>query len=134
MSKIIERITWNEQPLCYIIRAEMNPEKTTFLTPPEFNLQVGYIVYPGEEEIPRHVHRPIKRTVVGTSEVLIVRKGRCKLDVYNDDRHLVTTRELREGDIMIMVSGGHGFRMLEDTVLLEVKQGPYPGVDEKERF
>jgi hypothetical protein len=56
------------------------------------------------------------------------------MDIYDDDRRLVATRELRKGDIMLMVGGGHGFRMLEDTVLLEVKQGPYTGLDEKERF
>jgi hypothetical protein len=56
------------------------------------------------------------------------------MEVYNDERGLVATRELCAGDIMLMVGGGHGFRMLEDTVLLEVKQGPYTGVDEKERF
>ena len=130
----IEHIIWNDKPLIYIIRRELNPEKTTFLTPPEFNAQVGFIVYQAGEEIARHFHRPLERHIVGTSEVLIVRKGRCEINVYNDDRKLVATRELREGDIMIMVGGGHGFRMLEDTVLLEVKQGPYPGVDEKERF
>jgi hypothetical protein len=63
-----------------------------------------------------------------------VRQGRCEIDIYNDDRQLIATRELREGDIMLMVGGGHGFRMLEPTVLLEVKQGPYIGVDEKIRF
>ena len=47
---------------------------------------------------------------------------------------LIATRELATGDVMLMVGGGHGFRMLEDTVLLEVKQGPYTGVAEKERF
>jgi len=52
----------------------------------------------------------------------------------NDDKQLVATRELRTGDLMLMVGGGHGFRMLEDTVFLEVKQGPYIGIDEKERF
>jgi uncharacterized protein with PhoU and TrkA domain len=131
---VIERITWNSQPLCYIVRTEVPPHQTTFLTPPEFPLQVGYVVYRATQEIPRHTHRPIERTIIGTSEVLIVRRGRCELSIYNDDRQHVATRELREGDIMIMVGGGHGFRMLEDTVLLEVKQGPYPGLDEKEKF
>ena len=131
---MIDQIVWKGKPLCYIVRATLSPERTTFLTPAEFNLQVGYIVYPAGHEIPRHVHLPIERRIVGTGEVLLVRKGRCEIDVYTDDRQLVATRELREGDIMIMVEGGHGFRMLEDTVLLEVKQGPYPGVEEKERF
>jgi hypothetical protein len=76
----------------------------------------------------------LERHLVGTSEVLIIKRGRCLLDVYNDNKELVATRELGTGDLMLMVGGGHGFRMLEDTVLLEVKQGPYTGVEEKERF
>jgi hypothetical protein len=51
-----------------------------------------------------------------------------------ENQQILATRELRCGDIMLMVGGGHGFRMLEDTVFLEVKQGPYIGLDEKERF
>ena len=130
----IEHIIWNGKPLAYIIRAQMNPEKTTFLTPSEFNLQVGFVVYPAGGEIIRHMHRPLERHIVGTSEVLVIKKGWCEIDIYNDDRELVVTRELRAGDIMLMMSGGHGFRMLEDTVFLEIKQGPYIGLDEKERF
>lgn len=131
---MIEHITWNGKPLAYIIRAEMNPEKTTFLTPPEFNLQVGFVVYPAGGVVARHMHLPLERHIKGTSEVLVVKRGRCQMDVYSDDQELVATRDLRDGDIMLMVGGGHGFRMLEDTVLLEIKQGPYTGLDEKERF
>lgn len=120
--------------MCYIIRRERFPERTMFVTPAEFTLQVGYIVYAGGHEIPRHVHRRIERNIDRTAEVLLVRMGRCELDVYNDDRKLVATREVREGDVIIFMAGGHGFRMVEDTVLLEVKQGPYVGTDEKIRF
>lgn len=130
----VEHIVWQDKPLCYLIRAELAPEKTTFLTPPEFKQQVGFVVYPKGGEIPRHVHREIERRLLGTSEALIVRKGSCEIDIFNDERELVATRVLQCGDIMLMVGGGHGFRMLEDTILLEVKQGPYPGLDEKERF
>lgn len=130
----IERIFWHDTPLAYIIRGEVIVTATTFLTPPEFKQQVGFVVYPAGGEIKRHVHRSLERHIVGTSEVLIVRRGRCEVDIYSDARELVTTRELRAGDVMLMVGGGHGFRMLEDTVFLEVKQGPYLGVDDKERF
>ena len=130
----IERILQGTQPLAYIIRGDLLPDKTTFLTPPEFKQQVGFVVYPAGGEIARHVHLPLERHLVGTSEVLVLRSGRCLIDIYGDDRQLVATRELRQGDIMLMVGGGHGFRMLEDTVFLEVKQGPYTGLDEKERF
>ncbi len=131
---ISEQVTWNGKALAYIIRAEMSPEKTTFLTPPDFNLQVGFVVYPAGGEIARHVHCPIERQIKGTAELLIVKKGRCLIDIYNNEQELVVTRELRTGDVILMVDGGHGFRMLEDTVLLEIKQGPYTGLDEKERF
>jgi len=130
----VEIISWNDQPLTYIIRPNPLPDQTTFLTPPEFKQQVGFVVYPQGGEIARHVHRPLERRLIGTSEVLVLLKGRCLIDVYNDERELVATRELQPGDVMLMVGGGHGFRMLEDTVFLEVKQGPYMGLEEKERF
>ena len=131
---VVEQITWHNKPLTYIFRREMDPSRTTFLTPPEFKQQVGYIVYPAGGEVPRHLHVDLERHLVGTSEVLIVLRGRCEMDVYNDQHELVATRELRQGDLMLMVGGDHGFRMQEDTVFLEVKQGPYTGLDEKERF
>ena len=132
--ELVENITWQDVPLAYIIRSQLNPTQTTFVTPPQFKQQVGFVVYPAGGEIQRHVHRALERHLVGTSEVLILRQGRCEIDIYNNERELVATRELRQGDIMLMVDGGHGFRMTEDTVFLEVKQGPYTGLDEKERF
>lgn len=130
----IERITHENQILCILIRASLLPTETTFLTPPEYKQQVGFVVYPAGGEIARHTHRALERHLTGTSEVLLVKKGRCLIDIYNDARELVATRELQTGDVMLMVGGGHGFRMLEDTVFLEIKQGPYTGLDEKERF
>lgn len=131
---MIERITWNGQLMALVLRAEHRPSETTFVTAPDLTLQAGYVVYRAGEEIPRHVHLPVERHIVGSMEVLLVQEGRCAVDVYTDQRELVDTRELRRGDVLVAVSGGHGFRVLEDTVLLEIKQGPYPGVAEKERF
>ncbi|HTW93006.1 MAG TPA: hypothetical protein VMH22_15050 [bacterium] len=130
----IETISDQGQTLCMIVRAAQLPERTTFLTPPEFKQQVGFVVYPAGGKIVPHLHLQLERHLVGTSEVLIIERGRCLLDVYNDSKKLVATCELQVGDLMLMVGGGHGFRMLEDTVFLEVKQGPYLNVVEKERF
>ncbi len=120
--------------LCYIIRAELAPDKTTFLTPPHFKQQVGFVAYPAGGEVQRHLHLPLERHLVGTSEVLVVRKGRCILDVFDDAKEFVVSREVATGDVILMVGGGHGLRMLEDTLFLEVKQGPYLECEEKERF
>jgi quercetin dioxygenase-like cupin family protein len=97
-------------------------------------MQVGFVVYKSGGEVARHTHRSFERHIAGTTEVLIVKSGRCEMDVFNDERQLVATRELRTGDVLLLLGGGHGFRMVEDTVLLEIKQGPYVGLDEKERF
>jgi hypothetical protein len=129
-----ERITHKGRELAYIIRASFPAYSTTFLTPSEFKQQVGYVVYRAGGEVERHVHSPLERRLVGTSEVVLFKSGRCLEDIYSGDRELVATRELHPGDLMLMVDGGHGFRMLEDTVLLEIKQGPYTGIEEKERF
>jgi mannose-6-phosphate isomerase-like protein (cupin superfamily) len=131
---MIETIAYEGQDLAYIVHAGARPSETAYVTPPELNLQVGFVVYGKGQEILRHLHLPVERHIVGTMEVLVVRQGRCEVDVYSDARELAATRELRAGDVLIAVAGGHGFRALEDLVLLEVKQGPYPGVAEKERF
>jgi hypothetical protein len=133
-SEPLERIYSEGVLLAYIIRANMKHEKTTFLTPANLNLQLGFVVYPAGGSVTPHVHLPVERTIVGTCEVLLVKRGRCEIDIYNDERKLVLTRELNEGDLVLTVGGGHGFRMLEDTVLLEVKQGPYLESGDKVRF
>jgi len=130
----IEIIAKDGVELCYVVRAGFQPQETQFITRPEHKQQVGFIKYPEGSRIARHVHLPLNRSLVGTSEAVLVRSGRCVLEVYTDTHELVATREIACGDLVLMVAGGHGFEVLEDTVLLEVKQGPYLGLDEKERF
>lgn len=130
----LDIVSADGQALAYILRGGHLPDVTTFVTPPSFKQQVGYVVYPAGGQIKRHTHRPLERHLIGTSEVLVVLAGRAEIDVFDDAHHLIATRELHAGDVMLMVGGGHGFRMLEDTVFLEVKQGPYTGLDEKEQF
>ena len=133
-SLVPEIICWNGKPLVYIIRPDPLPDRTTFITPPEFKQQVGFVVYPAGGEIARHIHLALERHLVGTCEVLVLLKGHCLIDVYTDGKELVATRELISGDVILMVAGGHGFRVQEDTVFLEIKQGPYLETEEKERF
>ncbi|OGG12854.1 hypothetical protein A3D77_07400 [Candidatus Gottesmanbacteria bacterium RIFCSPHIGHO2_02_FULL_39_11] len=129
----IEKIFWKKKLFAYIVRNQ-KPQKTVFITPRESNLQVGFVVYQENNEIPRHVHNPIRRILDRTEEVLIVRQGRARLDIYDDEKKRVDSKEVFEGDVIILVNGGHGFHIYEDTVLLEIKQGPYTGISEKKRF
>lgn len=130
----VEVISANGQVLCYVIPKSIHPQKTTFITPPEGKQQVGFIVYPKDGVIARHIHRPLERHIIGMAEVLVVRSGHCQIEVFDESLRLVTTRDLYEGDVVLMVGGGHGFQIKEDTVLLEIKQGPYLGEDDKQLF
>lgn len=130
----VEIISADKQTLCFIIRRTIHPDHTLFITPPDARQQVGFIVYPANTTIKRHRHKQFERHLVGMSEVLIVQKGHCTVDIYDDASNLVVTRFLELGDVIILTGGGHGFNILEDTVLLEIKQGPFLGTDDKELF
>jgi uncharacterized protein with PhoU and TrkA domain len=130
----VERITDGKETLAILIRREHAPARTVFVTPDAYPQQVGFVVAAAGSEIPRHDHLPLERTVRGTPECLVVRRGRSEVTIYDRARREVCRRVVREGDVLLLVAGGHGFRQLEPTVFLEIKQGPYPGVEEKERF
>lgn len=130
----LEHVVHQGKTLCLIIRKAPSPDKTTFFTGNECQLQVGKVVYPAGGTIQRHDHRPVERHVTGTSEVLMVEKGRMIADIYTDARELFSSHEVGPGDIVVLLGGGHGFRLLEDTILVEVKQGPYSAQQDKERF
>jgi hypothetical protein len=117
-----------------IIRREYQPSETTFITSPDLAQQVGFVVYPAGGVIKRHLHKNIDRQNISSSEALIVRQGRLEIDIFDQNKVLLATRELQAGDFVLMVSGGHGFRILEATILLEVKLGPYAGPSDKELF
>lgn len=129
-----ECISENNSILAYLIYNSENPNKTTFITTPDLNFQAGFIIYPEGSEIPRHFHHPVQRSIQGTSEVIIIREGTCIVDIYTSTKELIASRPMDKGDIVMFFSGGHGFRITENTVLFEIKQGPYPGTEEKERF
>ena len=130
----IEHIHAGGQLIAIIVSQDHNPPSTEFVTTSDLSLQLGFVKYPAGGVIQPHVHLPLARHIVGTGEVLFVRLGKVEVSLYDDERQLVAQRLLQQGDLILLVGGGHGFRMVEDTVLLEVKQGPYTGLDEKERF
>jgi hypothetical protein len=131
---LVERIGDGDGVLAVLIRREYEPEETSFLTPPSFKQQLGFIVYGAGSEIQRHEHSRLERSILGSSECLLVRQGLSEVTIYNRSREEVCRRMVREGDILLLVDGGHHFRQIEDTVFIEIKQGPYIGAEEKERF
>lgn len=131
----IERINHGTQSLAIILRAEYEPESIEFLTTGGETLQLGVMRRPKGHVIVPHIHKPARRTVEYTYEVLYVARGRLEVTFFTEQREVVTKREIRQGDTVLLMTGGHGFRVLEDCKMIEVKQGPYSGADfDKFRF
>jgi hypothetical protein len=121
--------------LALVIRSEFTVEKTSFFSESDYSQQVGIIKYPMGGVIKPHYHNEVVRQVVYTQEVLIIRKGALTVDMYDASLKWVTRVDLRSGDTIFLIAGGHGFTMTEDCEMLEVKQGPYSGVsNDKTQF
>lgn len=120
--------------LALVIRAGFGQEGISFVTDDESVHQLGVLRWPQGHVIEAHVHNPMTRTIDSTQEVLFIRSGRVRVDLYGDDRHYQSSLELGSGDVIFLESGGHGFEILEDADIVEVKQGPYKGEGEKTRF
>lgn len=114
--------------LAIIIRVDYSAEKTNFFSNPEYSQQVGIIKYPLGGKIKPHYHNELSRQVVFTQEVLVIRNGTVKVDLYSSTLEWVDSIVLDKGDVIFLISGGHGFEMMEDCEMLEIKQGPYSGV------
>lgn len=120
--------------LALIIRASFSPPGVNFVTPDDLSQQVGCLRHPAGKIIEPHVHNLVPRQVQLTQEVLFLRKGKMRVDFYDDDRTYLFSSLLGPGDTILLVRGGHGFEVLEDVDMLEVKQGPYVGMEDKTRF
>nr|WP_242038567.1 hypothetical protein [Chroococcidiopsis sp. [FACHB-1243]] len=105
-----------------------------FFTPGDFSQQLAYMRHPAGKIIPPHVHNPVKREVQYTQEVLLIKKGRLRVDFYNESQQYLESYILEAGDVILLIAGGHGFEVLEEIEMFEVKQGPYVGDLDKTRF
>lgn len=130
----LEKLEYNGQLLGLIIRTEFKKDGIAFFTPDDFSQQLGYMNRPKDYVIPPHVHNVVERKVDLTQEVLFVKSGKVRVDFYDQEQNYLESRILVKGDIVLLAHGGHGFKMLEPTEMVEVKQGPYCGEMDKVRF
>lgn len=130
----VEEITSANEVLAIVVRGEFSGDGVHFFTPNEFSQQLAFIRHPGGTVIDPHIHNEVRRQVFSTNEVLIIKKGRVRVDLYDSSRTYFDSRTLVAGDVILLVQGGHGFEVLEETEMIEVKQGPYLGEADKTRF
>ncbi|MDE7324005.1 MAG: hypothetical protein K2N73_15090 [Lachnospiraceae bacterium] len=130
----VEEVRKKNKLLAMIIRNNYDCSGVDFITPNEYSQQVAYMHHPAGKVIDAHVHNMVHRNVVLTQEVLFIKKGILRVDFYDEYEDYLESRNLFPGDIILLVSGGHGFHVLEEVEMVEVKQGPYAGEDDKKRF
>jgi len=131
---MIEQIINNGLILSMIIRANFCKEGIDFFTPDDFSQQIGYMNRPKGYLIEPHIHNTIKREVFLTQEVLFIKSGKVRIDFYDENKVYLESKIVVNGDVIILAYGGHGFYMLEQSEIIEVKQGPYCGDSDKTRF
>ncbi len=131
---MLEKIFSGQQLLALILRTEFESDGIEFFTPSHFSQQLGYMNRPKGFTITPHLHNVVNRDVELTQEVLFIKSGSVKMDIYDLDKKLVQTCVLNRGDVVLLASGGHGFTMLEKSEIIEVKTGPHLGEKDKTRF
>ncbi len=131
---MIEKIINKKKILSIIIRAEYKSKGIEFFTPDDFSQQLGYMNRKKKYVIYPHMHNSVPRDVQFTQEVLFIKSGKVRVDYYDKEKNYLESRILNKGDIVLLAFGGHGFEMIEDSEIIEIKQGPYLDKQDKIRF
>jgi hypothetical protein len=131
---MVHRIEHKGKMLAVIVTNDFSERGITFFTPDELSQQLAYMHHPVGKKIEAHVHTPATRQVLLTQEALFIKRGKLRVDFFDGDQTYLRSWVLQAGDVILLVQGGHGFEVLEELEMFEVKQGPYLGYDDKTRF
>src|SRR5262245_22970392 len=131
---MIEEIRNGVELMAIIVRDSFRRPGISFFTPSDLSQQLAYMRHPAGKLIEPHIHNPVPREVRYTQEVLVIKRGKIRVDFYDTDQRYLHSRILEAGDVILLATGGHGFEVLEEIEMIEVKQGPYTGDQDKTRF
>ena len=136
---MIEKILNKEKLYALIIRNKYRNKKgINFFTDKKASQQVGFMKHKKNHIILPHKHNKRKKTAIAkidtTTEVLIILKGILRVDFYNTKEKYLFSKKLYANDLIMLSSGGHGFKVLKDVEMIEVKQGPYFISKDKVKF
>jgi mannose-6-phosphate isomerase-like protein (cupin superfamily) len=105
-----------------------------FFTPNNLNLQLGLMSHNKNYIIKPHSHINTKKIIKHMSEILIIFSGKLKVFFYNKKHIRKKNVILKKKDIILLIKGAHGFKVLENLEMLEIKQGPFTGDKDKVRL
>ena len=132
---MIENIIYKKKLLALIVNGKYRKKKgINFFTPNESTQQFGYMKHKKNHIILPHLHKKRVTKISYTTEVIILLKGSLRIDFYADLKKYLFSKIINKNDIIMLVSGGHGFKVLKDVEMIEVKQGPYSLSKDKVKF
>ncbi len=131
---MIEKVVHKDNLLAIIVKRGHDKDGISFITPNDATLQLGYMNHPKGHKIKPHMHQATYRETVGTQEALIIQKGELRIDFYSPDKEYIESRTLSEGDVILLISAGHGMTALKPVSMIEVKNGPFRPEADKEKF
>ena len=132
---MIEKIFHKKKLLALIVRGRYRKKRgITFFTPNESTQQFGYMKHKKKHIIKPHLHKKRVTKISYTTEVILLLKGVLRVDFYNYNKNYLFSKILKQKDIIMLVHGGHGFKVLKEVEMLEIKQGPYSLIKDKIKF
>lgn len=124
MEKLI-KITYKKKIIAFIIRNNFKTKGIKSFTPHEFPQQLLYMNRPKGYSISPHIHLPAVRQIETVQEVLFIKSGKVRIDFYDKKKHYIESGIVKQGDVVLLAFGGHGFEFMEGAEIIEVKQGPF---------
>ena len=134
MGNEIKYIKFEGEVYAIIVPSGYQPTAVDFITPNSYSLQLACMNRPKGNRVQEHIHLNIKREINNTQEVLVFRKGSAKVDFYTQEKKYLGSENVQAGDIVLFAQGGHGLEFGEETDVIEIKQGPYFDIEEKQKF
>jgi len=132
---MIEKIYHKKKLLALIVRGTYRKKRgITFFTPNESTQQFGYMRHKKKHIIKPHLHKKRITKILYTTEVILLLKGILRVDFYDYEKNYLYSKILKQKDIIMLVHGGHGFKVLKEVEMLEIKQGPYSLIKDKIKF
>ena len=132
---MIERIKYKKEKYAIIIRSKYkNKNGISFFSGSKDNQQIGFMSHKKNHIIYPHVHKKRNSKIFYTTEVIVLLKGVLRVDFYNNKKKYLFSKKLFKNDIIYLIKGGHGFKVIRPVKMLEIKQGPYIKSKDKVKF
>jgi hypothetical protein len=132
---MIEKIYNQKKLYALIVRRSYKKKKgVSFFTDKNATQQFGYINHKKNYIILPHRHNKRQSKILLTTEVIVILDGILRVDFYNNKEKYLFSKKLYANDLIMLSNGGHGFKVIKDVKMIEVKQGPYSLSMDKVKF